>query len=253
MRLVQAIQSATDLRLVLPFGLSIQLGDVISVGRDGNFTLEGTSQSQLGMDPGIGREPSPPGDFWELCSDGSTCAFRTAGKASSLFPDLPTASAGFDVHFESAAGWLLAATGRQLLSLDEVNRFRQPILDAHQRKVWKPDWALVIEVATAQRVTLVAARTANTNVALSLGATVAPSAGMEVKLTAGVSVTQTSEQVTQWVRSEPAVLACRALRVRDHWWRSPQVGTLAERAVLTDVDGATDDEFWEDADDLGPN
>ena len=252
-QLMKAIQAATDLRLVLPFGLSLQLGDVVSVGEDGRYTLEGSTRSQLGMDPGKQHEASAPEDFWKLFDDDSTCTYRPAGTASAPFPDLPSESSGFDVHFESDRGWLLAAAGWQVRTLDTLNRFRRPILDACQRKVWDPAWALVTEVATAKRVTLVAATAGRTDVALSLDGKDNPAAGVAAQLTAGLSVTQASQPVTTWIRSESAVVACRAVRVRDRWWGGGQHETPTDEDGAGEVDDATDEEFWEDADDLLPD
>lgn len=44
-QLIRSIQ--TDLRLILPFGLNLKLGVVIGVGKDGNFTPEGSADSIL--------------------------------------------------------------------------------------------------------------------------------------------------------------------------------------------------------------
>jgi len=54
-KLIKSIQGETDLRLILPFGLSLRVGDVIGVGRDGNFTLEGSCRSLLGLSAGKPR------------------------------------------------------------------------------------------------------------------------------------------------------------------------------------------------------
>jgi hypothetical protein len=251
-RLIKSVQQATDVRLVLPFGLNLVVGDVVSIDKkDGNLTLEGSTRSLLRMEPGTPRTPAPPGDSWWLHGKGSQCTFRGAGTASALFAGAADASAGFDIHFDSAQSWLLATRKRQLASLDEVHRYRAPILAAFHRNVWKPDWALVTEVATADRVTLLASRMANTNVALSLGANVAANAATEVKLTADVSVSNTNQQLTQWIRSEPAVMGFRGLRVRDPWWRSAYVDTLKPgEEPAGDVQTASDEDFWEDADDF---
>src|ERR1700676_1103894 len=181
--LIKSIQNETDLRLILPFGLAVRLGDVVSVGRDGNLALEGSSASLLGQPAG---EPRPAGaviDLMRQSGTGTTCVFRAAGTASTLFPSLPSTTAGFDIGFDSQEGWVLACSGRSLTSLDEVNRFRQPILDAYLRGVWKPDWALVISIATVDRMTLLASASRNTQVALSVTGTFASDSPLEAKLT----------------------------------------------------------------------
>jgi len=59
--LIKSIQKDTDMRLILPFGLNLKLGDIVSVSRrDGNFTLEGTSASILEI-PVDGVRPAQSG------------------------------------------------------------------------------------------------------------------------------------------------------------------------------------------------
>jgi hypothetical protein len=252
--LIKAIQKDTDLRLIQPFGLNLRLGDVISVGKNGGFTLEGNCASLLGVNRGTPRPPIGAVDLMRQSAKNTTCTFRAAGTASTLFPNVPTANAGFDISFGSQNGWVLAFTGRSLSSLDEINRFRQPILNAYQWKVWKPDWALVTSVATVNQMTLLASSTRNTNVALSLSGKFQPNAPAEVKLTAGASIVAQSNQIIQCVTTEPMTAFCSAIRVRDHWWSSPGIGSLKKRVVPkngTSVATAPDKEFWENADDIG--
>lgn len=234
---------------MLPLGLDVRLGDVVSVSRDGTLLLEGSCASLLGAARGPSRESSP-GDLYKLSTDRSSCSFRAAGEASSLFPELPTASAHIDVYFESSSSWLLAAVGRRLHSVEDVNRLRSPIMDAYLRNVWKPDWALIVEVAEAERVTLMAARMADTKVALLVGAEVDAGVGA-VQLTAGVSLAHLSQDLTHWIRPDRAVLGCRALRIRDSWWRRhPRIGTLQERELVADIEEASECELWEDMDEV---
>jgi len=251
-KLIKEIQNETDLRLILPFGLNLKLGDVISVGKNGDFTLEGSSRSLLAMPAGKPRPNHQPGiDLTRTSGKDTKYSFRAAGVASSLFPELPAAKAGFDISFGSAESWLLAIVGRIIESLDELHRFRRPILDAYKSGVWTPDWALVTSVAKVDKMTLIASSSANTSVALSIGATVADTAAFEAKLTSDVSIVASNQQLIRCVIVEPAIAFCTALRVKDPWWRSPYVKTL-ESSVGTESSfaEAKDEEFWEDVDEL---
>jgi len=247
--LIKSIQEEADLRMILPFGLSLKVGDVIRVDRDGNFTLEGSCRSLLGLSAGKLR-PAQPGsvDLVRQYGENTSCTFRTAGTMSNLFPELPTAQAGFDISFGASDSWLLALTGRVLSSLEETHRFRAPILDAYKMGVWKPDWALVISTAQVKRMTLIASSSSNTKVALSLNATVAQDAPLEVQLTSDATIVAANQEFVKCIIMEPATAFCSALRVRDSWWGSPVVGTLskANNKNITDIDN----QFWEDIDNL---
>lgn len=247
--LIKTIQGKTDMRLILPFGLSLRPGDIVSVGRDGGFSLEGSTESLLGLSVRT-RDAGSPTDIYRLSGHETTCTFRGVGEASTLFPELPSASARFDVSFSSEQGWLLAMTGRQLRPLEEFNQLRRPILLAYRRGVWKPDWAIVTGVATADRMTLLAAETQHTDVMLTLSAIVTTGTPVEARLTAGVSITATSQQLTQCITQTSMPVACTGRRVRDPWWRNPYVQDLGDVDLPKDAEAAPDDQFWEDVDDL---
>lgn len=243
--LIQSIQSKTDLRLILPFGLHLQVGDIVSVQRDGNFVLEGRSKSLLEMAPGTTRSGKPV-DLMTQSGEGTEFTFRAAGTASSLFPELPHANAGFDVSFSHANGWLLAVTGRTLTTLDELNQFRERILRTYRNGVWRPDWALVTSVATISRMTLIASTSANTQLALSLGANVSANAALSAKLTSDVAIVATNREVTHSIVNEPAPAFCSGLRVQERWFRSPDIGSLETRAeTARAASEASDNAFWQ--------
>jgi hypothetical protein len=250
-RLIKTIQEATDLRLIVPFGLSLKLGDVISVGKDGRFTLEGTSRTLLDLEPGQPRlDNAKKVDLREQFGRDTSCQFRAAGHASTLFDNLPKANAGFDISFGAADGWILAVDGRSLASLDRLDRFRRPILEAYNRGVWKPDWALVTSIATVDRMTLLASRSSNTKIALNLSGDYAHAVA-KTELTTGVSIVATNQQITQRILTEPMVAFCSGIRVRDAWWKpwDPiKIGDLGDRTKQKDPDTASDADFWENID-----
>jgi hypothetical protein len=249
-KIIQSVQKATDLRLILPFGLNLKLGDVVSVAKEGGFTLEGDCKSLLATTPGSVRSPQDARpDFTEQEGDATKYVFRAAGKASSLFPELPKMAAGFDLSFGAVDSWLLAIVGRNITSLANTARFRKPILDAYARGVWKPDWALVISVAKVAKMTLIASTSSNAKVALSIAGTVSPDASMEAKLTADCSITAANQQLFKCLTNKPMTAFCSALRVKDRWWGDVNVGTLSTVRVRKDVRSASDQDFWENMDD----
>lgn len=248
-KLIEGIRAKADMRLIMPFGLGVRLGDVVEIGRDGGLSLQGTSRSLLRISPGDAR-PAAGGSTEMLLQSGKETqyVFKAAGEASTLFPDLPKAHAGFDISLVTADSWLLAAVGRRLDSLDELNRYRRPILDAYAAGVWKADWALVVAIGRVDRLTLLAASSASTHVALSLGADVAPDASTELRMTAGASLMAANQQLTKYIVDEPTIAFCRLLRVRDRWWTDPTVAVLDSRRPEGDALLVDDADFWDIAD-----
>jgi hypothetical protein len=254
--LVKSIQKGTDMRLILPFGLNLKLGDVISVNpRTGAFTLEGTSASTLDVPVSKVRPPQGPGvSLFRQSGSSTSLQFRAEGVASTVFPQAPHAKAGFDLHFDSADAWVLAMINRQITALEELDRYRQAILNSFHFGVWRRDWALVTSIATVDRLTLIASSMRNSDVALSASGQVDPSAPMELQLTAGISILGANEELIQSITEAPSVAFCTCLRVKDSWWSDPTVGTLEaapERRsedLRAEATRAGYDEFWEDAD-----
>ena len=256
--LIKSIQTnGADLRLILPFGLALKPGDVISVNRkDGAFRLEGTCSSVLGMEAGKLRTEKPATSFSLFRQSGSDVkmAFRAKGAASNLFEGLPSANAGYDISFGSANSWLLAFTGRTLTVLEEGNAFRRPILDAYRWKTWLPDWALVTGIGRVERMTLIASRSSHTNVAIAFRGDVDASASHEVQFAAGSTILAQNQELTQCIPDGPATAFCQAVRVRDAWWKiwgHPEIGTLEKAVEAKEETAASDEGFWEDVDQLG--
>jgi hypothetical protein len=249
--LINSIKNKTDLRMILPIGLALEIGDVVSVGDDGILTLEGKCSSILGVKPGKAGATGQPVDTMTTSDKGVTISFRAAGSASSISDQVPSAKAGFDIRFAKAESWLLAILGREIKSL-EVNKLRAPILDAYNRGVWRPNFAIITSVATVQSMTLIASTSKSAQVALSMGATVANAAALEAKLTADVSVSYTNQQLTQCILKKKTVAFCKALRVSDPWWKKPDVTVLSavEKKKRGSALTAPDKKFWEDADDI---
>lgn len=250
--LIKDIQSETDLRLVLPFGLSLQVGDVISVGRrDGIMTLEGTTDSLLGCSVSKRKDPgSGPVSFMSQSHKGMEIRFRAAGEASTLFEGLPSAKAGADIAFSSANAWIMGVIGRSLSVASETAELRQKIIDAYRRGVWQPDWALVNSVGTVNRMTLLASRSGDSKVALEFGGNTSESASPEFQLTSDARIVAMRNEITQCITTEPMTAFCSGIRVVDRWFRDSKTGTLSQPTSASDICGADVQEVWEDADKL---
>ena len=211
---------------------------------------EGSARTLLSVDPGEPRSGAGTPDVYKLNGKETSCTMRASGEASTLFPELPAAGIRFDVVFETASGWVLAVTGRSLASLDEINRFRQPILQAYRNNVWKPDFALITGIATASKMTLIVSSSGNTKLMLSASGAVAQTALTAASLTADVSIAAVNEQVENWIFDTPSPIGCTGIRVRDPWWSwaRPDIEDLQDIAPTLDPATASDDEFWDDLD-----
>lgn len=244
--LVDSVSSADGVgaRLVYPFGLALKIGDVVSASDGANLTLEGSCQSLLGKKLSAIRQ-GPPGDFLVQSKSKVSFAYRAAGTASTQFPQLPSANARYEIGLEEEQSWLVACTGRVMHSLTELAPLRQGILDSYARGVWQKHWALVYEVGIVDGLTLLAAKSRNTNLALTLGATVAPTATDVVKLTADVMVAQSTSSLVQWIPTAASVAFYNAIRIREHWFTPPDVATLESPQAESTIAKAEFDEVWE--------
>jgi hypothetical protein len=240
--LIRSIQKTEDLRLILPFGLNLRPGDIVGVDDNGNLSLQSNCFALLGIPAGDLREGSASPDLDDQSGDDVTVAIRAAGEASSLFPNLPKGSAGVDISMKSSKSWKVVATGRHLSVLQDISRFTKPILQAADpdNRVWEPGWALITGVATVQKMTLLAAKSADTKVSLNFSGDLAPEQSpIKAKLTADVSIAAVSKSITQCIFNTPAPAFCTAVRVRKDWLGRSRVATAAPRPL------PPENEFWE--------
>jgi hypothetical protein len=247
---MKTIQDSMDYRIVLPFGLNVRLGDVLSVGDEGRFRQETTTHLALGLEPGEPRESESLGDYYRQSQSGSSCAEKLSGQLSTTFPELPEESVGVDLSFQSAYAWVLAAAAQKTWSIEDLDRFRDPILRAYGRGTWRPDWVMVTDIVTADRFTLFASEAKDSKIALTFAAETNVPQTLTGKLTGDFSIARASEHVTTWVQRNPGAFACRALRVKSHWWGGTNIGNLAgpPSASLQQALDASKEDFWEDAD-----
>jgi len=246
--LIKSIQKNTDLRLIVPFGLNLKLGDVVSVNPDnGEFRLEGNSVSILDVPVADTRPPQDSGvNLFRQAGSNTSIQIRGQGQASSYFPQTPSANAGFDLHFDSSDAWILAMTNRRITALEQLVHFRQMILRSYEFGVWQPSWSLITSIATVDKLTLVASSSRGTKVSLSARGTVDPAAPMELNLTAGVSISAANQELIQSITETPSVAFCTGVRVKKSWFSDPALGDLE-----TTTPHPQEGEFWEDIDLLG--
>ena len=240
--LIRAIQKKEDLRLILPFGLNLRVGDVVAVEDNGNFSLLSNSFSFLGIGAVEVRTPATQVDLDDHWGDDVKVQFRSAADASTVFPDLPKGNAGLDITLGSSKSGIIATIGRSLEVLEDLNRFTKVVLRAADPNygVWQSNWALITGVATVQKMTLLAAKSANTKVALNFNADVTPQTPQKVQLTADISVVATSQSLTQCIVNSPGPAFCTAMRVRKDWLGRRKFGALTSSKKLPPIE-----EFWE--------
>lgn len=241
--LIRTIQRKTDMRLILPFGLRVQIGDIISVSRkDGSFQIEGTTTTILGVTAGPIREAQDGIRLFHQSGGGTSIRVLAEGETSALFKQLPSAGAGFDIQFASADDWLLAVLGRRVWQMESVAYFRNAVLWSHHYGVWQPDWALVTGISEAERMTLLASRSGDTKLSLGVDGQLDAGMAMEAKLTAGVTVRAANSAFTQCISTSPQVAFCSAIKVKTGFLRDPRVETLGFSAPSSEDEG-----FWTDA------
>jgi hypothetical protein len=245
--LIRSVQKMTDMRLILPFGLNVQIGDIISVNkRDGSFQIEGSTPTILGLTTGSIRPPQDGVHLFHQSGNGTSIRFRAEGEASTLFDTLPKASAGFDISFASANDWLLAVVGRKVWQMELVAYFRNAVLWSHHYGVWQPGWALVTGIGVTERMTLLASNGGNTSLSLGVSGQITAGTPMEAQLTAGIEVLAANSNFTQRISMSPQVAFCSAIKVTEGFLRDPRVDSLSplpEKIAASAEAG----EFWTDA------
>jgi hypothetical protein len=243
---IRAIQKEhPDLRLILPFGLNLQVGHVVTVSKkDGTLTIEGDCFSLLGEKPPTVSPPETSFDISSQCGGEIKIIGRAAGTAPSAFPSAPSAKGGFDITFTSANSVVLAVVGRCLTASTDVGRFRHAILDAYDRGIWTANHALITSVATVEKMTLLASKSSDTKVALSVSGSVASDTPTAIDLTTDAALLAINKAITQAITAKRGPAFCKGLRVHESWFTDPEIRVLdAAKPDQTD-----EQDFWEDFD-----
>jgi len=248
-RLIRSVRRKTDHRLIVPFGLELRPGDVVSVNRDGELRREGDVPSLLGVKVPPVRPPrSRDRKDVEWRSGRSVkVVFRADGEGSSLFDQLPAAGAKIDISFGWANGWVYAATAREIESLDGINGLRTAILESFRRGAWQPDFALIDSVHTAAKSTFLASETRGTKVVLKVSGQAVVTQPLSAQLTAGVSIEAASSALVKSISTRRSAIGVTGLRVRQRFVGT-KLGDLDRPLRGISAEAASDAYFWADLD-----
>jgi len=206
----RAVQDKYGVRPQVPFGSSIEIGDIGRIGSDGKWQPVSTTRKRFGCSPErIKKQPDSRGS-WDATS-GTNVVFRVYGDGdvSKLFPQVANAKARTEISFKSSDSFVFAAKGVTVTTATDVDEVVAAVRHAYHRrntlpesKRWDQDLAFVFAVADAKTMTALLAEESDTDVALSGKGTVGPPLSA-ADIALGVDIGVSTKQL-QKVRQSPA-------------------------------------------------
>jgi hypothetical protein len=200
---------------LLPFGTPIEPG-VIGTTSGGKFTRRGTVESIL-------KKPLPPlttsrqPASWGLISGKSvSVSVLASGKASNLFPDLPSASVRAEILFGGQDSYVLSAKNVVISTVADPASLLGGILAAYGRQEWEKDFILISEVATPESVFAALSHSGSGGVLLSAKGDLNAGPVDIAGLAASFQVTAKSSDAETY-ESGGQPLFFNALRIRSKW------------------------------------
>jgi hypothetical protein len=158
---VTEVRQQFGMRPVVPLEFPIELGDIGTIRTDGTWTPISTVRHRFHSYPGRVRR-STAGHVWELCS-GDDVSFHQYdnGETSSLVPSTAHAKARAEITLSSPGSFVLAARGVTVRRATDMKALIDRIHLAYHTRRERPeegrgykDFTFVLEVADAERFTV---------------------------------------------------------------------------------------------------
>ncbi|MBS0204487.1 MAG: hypothetical protein JSS49_16405 [Planctomycetes bacterium] len=199
-RYIEGIRSEFRYFPAWPPNAPYKIGDVGEVV-DGEFRFL-TTLAALGI-PFTTRSGTAGNDMSHTSHESVTVQFKAAGQT---LPGaaLPEAKAGFQIKFESAGAFIFQAAAPTVHQISDQYALSKDILTRFAtwsggKRLWDPDWFVVNEVVTAQRLTVMISDSTSATIDISVEGNVPvgpiPLAGAGV----GLKIERQSGQVTTFL------------------------------------------------------
>jgi hypothetical protein len=214
--IVKRAKSELGMRPILPLGQTVTAGAIGTIDDNGAFRYWGSSKSLLGLSPG---RPLPDSkarpNFGATSGKDVSVGFKASGKASTLFPDLPKASARVEVSFAKKNSCLISARDISVKTLAEPYKLADAIKARYLAGAWDPDYVVVYQLGWAGQYLGIAADADATNVALSAKGTF-DQKPVTADLAGNFSIKAYSKAITQ-NDAKNALAFFSAYRVHRNW------------------------------------
>ena len=233
-RYIQKARQEFKVRPILPFGLGLEIGTVGTL-EDDQFVIRGTSQSILRVSPGA-TTPAVAGEQnWLLQSGRDVKAtFVPAGQTSSLFPNLPSASARVELSFGRDDSYLCVVGQPKVTSLADPASLIGAISAAYSAGGWPAENVLVYQIVTAESLLVLGSKTKNTNILLSASGDVGVAGTSLAKISGTFGVMAQTQDVIRFESGGGAPVFYNAYRVKKSFLGGQSVERFAVDDHLVD-------------------
>jgi hypothetical protein len=237
---VAAIQQRYGMRPVVPLEQPVEIGDIGTIGRDGTWNPVSTTRFRFGVAPEGIRSTKDGRGVWDA-SSGKDVSFKlyARGQTSELIKNVADAKARAEIAFASSKSFVFAAKGVRLRTATEMSRLIEAIrLAYHQRGDrpeqgrWYKEFAFIIAVGDAERLTAMLARRANTTVAVMGRGNVGPPS-TPAKLAAGIDIGVSSNELQGISQSKATGRLYRAYKL------DPSILRRWDKEKVVEVPGFT--------------
>jgi hypothetical protein len=202
--LVRKVQDKFGMRPTLPLGSHVRIGAIGRIGPDGEWQPVSTTTSRFGVKPtGVDHSRDERG-VWDATS-GKEVKFHAyaKGQTSKLISNVADAKARTEIEFGSAKSFAFAAKGVRIDQATNVDEVLRAIRRAYHRRAdlpenkrWDRELCFVFGVAGADRLTVLAAKQAHTEVVVTGKGKVGPPQSA-ADLAASVEVGISSNELTR--------------------------------------------------------
>jgi hypothetical protein len=198
-------------------GTVIRLGDIGEL--DGHEFVPKSSIRSLGV-KFSSTKASQPGS-WDYQSSGSvSMAFKAKGQLSPDIPSIPKGKAGIGIRFGREGATVVHAEGVASNRVADILGLEKAMWDLWDRGIWQEGWALVTEVVTAARATILLSASSDGKVELEAMASASVPVG-RASLEGSLSIAFSQGMHTTFVNDAGLTPFFRAVRIKDSLLRGP--------------------------------
>ncbi|MCX5583441.1 hypothetical protein [Streptomyces erythrochromogenes] len=179
-------------------------------------------------------------DFNESWYDGGETAITTSAAVAANAQSQIDTSMNVNISFEEDCGIFLAYSGATHEQIRDIDLLKRQILALTREKIWKPDWAVIVETIRADHLTALVSSRSNASITLNLRAEMGKFQAWHLaRGDLGVSVKSQKAIGLESIGTSGTPLY-RAIVISKTWLRKPKVVLSGEASA----DDAFEDAYW---------